>query len=68
MEALETYFPDNKTRLLGDPERDYRHATRYMQNSDQQKIGTLSQSEWEVTCEHKNFNQHIFRKMRGEIK
>lgn len=68
MEAMETYLPDNKTRLLGDPERDYQHAAQYIQNSssDHHKIGTLSQSEWEATCEYKNCNQNILKKMKKE--
>lgn len=66
MEALETYLPNNKTRLLGDPERDYQHAAQYIQNSsaDQHKIGTLSQSEWEVACEYKHYNQNTKDKER----
>lgn len=52
MQALETYPPYHETPLLGDPEQDYQHAVRYMQNlpANHRKIGTLSQSEWEVTC------------------
>nr|XP_012230385.1 PREDICTED: mRNA cap guanine-N7 methyltransferase [Linepithema humile] len=63
MEALETYLPDNKSRLLGDREQDYQHAVQYIQNSstDQHKIGTLSQSEWEVTSLYAVF---AFQKMK----
>ncbi|CAL7935904.1 unnamed protein product [Xylocopa violacea] len=50
MMGLETYPPYSNVSLVGDPERDYQHAKQYMQNvSDRRQIGTLSQSEWEVT-------------------
>jgi len=56
MQALETYPPYPEMPLVGDPKRDYQHATQYIQNLSRnyRKIGTLSQSEWEVTCEYKN--------------
>lgn len=58
MQALETYPPYHESPLLGDSERDYLHAVEYMQNlpANHRKIGTLSKSEWEVTCEYKNAN------------
>jgi len=58
MQALETYPPYHESPLLGDSERDYQHAIEYMQNlpANHRKIGTLSQSEWEVTCKYKNSN------------
>lgn len=59
MQALETYPPYHDTPLLGNPEQDYQHATQYMQNlPDHRKIGTLSQSEWEATCEYQNPNSN----------
>ncbi|KAL0113240.1 hypothetical protein PUN28_012412 [Cardiocondyla obscurior] len=63
MQALETYPPYHETPLLGDPERDYHHAIEYMQNlpANHRKIGTLSQSEWEVTSLYAIFS---FRKMK----
>ncbi|XP_025992793.1 mRNA cap guanine-N7 methyltransferase [Solenopsis invicta] len=63
MQALETYPPYHESPLLGDPERDYQHAIEYMQNlpANHRKIGTLSQSEWEVTSLYAVF---AFRKMK----
>ncbi|EZA62748.1 hypothetical protein DMN91_007138 [Ooceraea biroi] len=63
MQALETYPPYHETPLLGDPERDYQHAVQYMQNlpANHRKIGTLSQSEWEVTSLYAVF---AFQKMK----
>ncbi|KAG5324828.1 MCES methyltransferase, partial [Pseudoatta argentina] len=63
MQALETYPPYHEAPLLGDPERDYHHAVEYMQNlpANHRKIGTLSQSEWEVTSLYAVFS---FRKMK----
>lgn len=63
MQALETYPPYHEAPLLGDPEQDYQHAVRYMQNlpANHRKIGTLSQSEWEVTSLYAIF---AFRKMK----
>ncbi|EFN69462.1 mRNA cap guanine-N7 methyltransferase [Camponotus floridanus] len=63
MQALETYPPYHETPLLGDPEQDYQHAVRYMQNlpANHRKIGTLSQSEWEVTSLYAIF---AFQKMK----
>ncbi|XP_071648961.1 mRNA cap guanine-N(7) methyltransferase [Temnothorax longispinosus] len=63
MQALETYPPYHESPLLGDPERDYHHAVEYMQNlpANHRKIGTLSQSEWEVTSLYAVFS---FRKMK----
>jgi len=56
MHALETYPPYSETSLVGDSKRDYQHADHYIQNQPRshRKIGTLSQSEWEATCEYKN--------------
>jgi len=56
MQALETYPPYPEMPLVGDSKRDYQHAIQYIQNLSRnyRKIGTLSQSEWEVTCEYKN--------------
>lgn len=60
MQALETYPPFHETPLLGNPEQDYQHAVQYMQNRPgHRKIGTLSQSEWEVTCEYKSAKTNI---------
>lgn len=63
MQAFETYPPYHETPLLGDPEQDYQHAVRYMQNlpANHRKIGTLSQSEWEVASLYAIF---AFRKMK----
>lgn len=63
MQALETYPPYHESPLLGDAERDYQHAVEYMQNlpANHRKIGTLSQSEWEVTSLYAVFS---FRKMK----
>ncbi|XP_011636013.1 mRNA cap guanine-N7 methyltransferase [Pogonomyrmex barbatus] len=63
MQALETYPPYHESPLLGDSERDYHHAIEYMQNlpANHRKIGTLSQSEWEVTSLYAVFS---FRKMK----
>ncbi|XP_018392844.1 PREDICTED: mRNA cap guanine-N7 methyltransferase [Cyphomyrmex costatus] len=63
MQALETYPPYHEAPLLGDQERDYHHAVEYMQNlpANHRKIGTLSQSEWEVTSLYAVFS---FRKMK----
>lgn len=53
IQALETYPPSHEMPLLGNPEQDYQHAIQYMQDiSGHRKIGTLSQSEWEATCEY----------------
>lgn len=63
MQALETYPPYHESPLLGDSERDYHHAVEYMQNlpANHRKIGTLSQSEWEVISLYAVFS---FRKMK----
>ncbi|XP_014599847.1 PREDICTED: mRNA cap guanine-N7 methyltransferase isoform X2 [Polistes canadensis] len=50
MQAMETYPPYHESPLLGKPWQDYQHAISHMQNQPgHRKIGTLSQSEWEVT-------------------
>lgn len=50
MQAMETYPPYHESPLLGKPCQDYQHAISHMQNQPgHRKIGTLSQSEWEVT-------------------
>lgn len=64
MQALETYPPYHEAPLLGDSERDYNHAVEYIQQNlpaNHRKIGTLSQSEWEVTSLYAVFS---FRKMK----
>ena len=51
MQALETYPPYHEVPLLADNVQEYQHAKDYMQNSTgHRKIGTLSKSEWEATC------------------
>lgn len=47
IQALETYPPRNDVSLVGKSE-DYQHIKEY--NMKGSSIGTLSQSEWEVTC------------------
>lgn len=54
MQALETYPPYHDAPLLGDSAKDYQHAVEYMQiSTGHRKIGTLSQPEWDATCECK---------------
>lgn len=49
MQALETYPPYHENPLVGNQAQDYKHAAQYMQNlPGHRKIGTLSESEWEV--------------------
>lgn len=51
MQALETYPSFHGKPLLGNPTHDYQHAIQFMQNlPGHRKIGTLSQTEWEVIC------------------
>ncbi|XP_032678279.1 mRNA cap guanine-N7 methyltransferase [Odontomachus brunneus] len=62
MQALETYPPFHEVPMLGNLDQDYQHAIQYMQNlPDHRKIGTLSQSEWDVTSLYAVF---AFRKMK----
>ncbi|XP_066594532.1 mRNA cap guanine-N7 methyltransferase-like isoform X2 [Prorops nasuta] len=48
IQVFETFPPYYESPLLGQ-RNDYRHAEQYMQNTNgHRKIGTLSQSEWDV--------------------
>ncbi|XP_016908006.1 mRNA cap guanine-N7 methyltransferase isoform X2 [Apis cerana] len=58
IQALETYPPRNDVSLVGKPE-DYQHIKEY--NMKSSSIGTLSQSEWEVTSLYAVF---VFQKMK----
>ncbi|XP_020287348.1 mRNA cap guanine-N7 methyltransferase isoform X2 [Pseudomyrmex gracilis] len=60
MQALETYPPCNESSLVGDPERDYNHVREY-KHDNHRKIGTLSQSEWDVISLYAVF---VFQKMK----
>lgn len=62
IQALETYPPYHAVPLLGKATQDYQHAVQYMQNvPDHRKIGTLSQSEWDVASLYAAF---VFQKTK----
>lgn len=53
MNSLETYPPNDDTPLFGTDPDDYKHADEYLTKERLKtnvKIGTLSKSEWEVSC------------------
>lgn len=53
MQSLETYPPHKGNPLVGTAKHDYKHAGDYLDEKQQdrdQKIGTLSRSEWEAVC------------------
>ncbi|GLV41535.1 RNA guanine-7 methyltransferase [Carabus blaptoides fortunei] len=62
MQCLETYPPHRGNPLVGTGSNDYKHAADYVnerQQDPEQKIGTLSQSEWEAASLYLTF---AFRK------
>lgn len=61
MQALETYPPQHGTRLVGKSE-DYQHVKQHARNvSHRHKIGTLSQSDWDIITLYAVF---AFKKMK----
>lgn len=52
IQSLETYPPRREVQLTGNPDKDYQHAEEYcsQKTSTRCEIGTLSRTEWEVTC------------------
>ncbi|XP_076474210.1 RNA guanine-7 methyltransferase [Bombus vancouverensis nearcticus] len=63
IQSLETYPPRREVRLTGNPDKDYQHAKEYcsQKTSTRCEIGTLSQTEWEVTSLYAVFS---FEKMK----
>lgn len=62
MHALETYPPQQGTKLIGKTDRDYQHVKQHMRNvSDRHKIGTLSQLDWDIITLYAVF---VFQKMK----
>lgn len=53
MRSLETYPPPQGTTLVGTVHDDYAHAEEFLKKEgSNQKIGTLSKSEWEASCKY----------------
>lgn len=54
MKSLETYPPNDNVPLVGTSKNDYKHAEEFLEREqvNNVKIGTLSKSEWEASCEY----------------
>lgn len=66
MQALETYPPYNESLLVGNPERDYNHVREY-KHDNHRRIGTLSQSEWDVICEYETFDREVHVEVQNQF-
>lgn len=62
MQSLETYPAMDSMSLLGTNEDDYQHAKDYLKNKNDQKVGTLSKTEWEAVSLYLTF---AFRKVKS---
>lgn len=62
MQSLETYPAMDNMALLGTNEYDYQHAKDYLKNKKEQKVGTLSKTEWEAVSLYLTF---AFRKVKS---
>ncbi|XP_054283068.1 mRNA cap guanine-N7 methyltransferase isoform X2 [Macrosteles quadrilineatus] len=61
MQALETY-PPNEGETLAGGEDEYKHAKEFIEKNNADRVGTLSQSEWEATSLYMVF---AFKKLKA---